>query len=78
MLNMGINTGFQLGTWPGTAGTSAQATPQGPSAATAGFGTTATANGGGGFGSDPVTNGVLGVGLLALFGLAFVWWSLPR
>ena len=77
MLQTGLNTSFSLGAWPGTAGTSAQGSPQGPTAATAGFGTTAS-NGGQAFGSDPVTNGVIGVGILALAGLFFVWWSLPR
>jgi len=75
VLSTGLNANFALGTWPGTKGTSAQASPQGPTAATAGFGTTAS---GGGSGGDPVTTGVLSVGGLALAALIFIWWSLPR
>lgn len=74
-LDTGIGGGFALGTWPGTSGTNANASPQGPAtAAEAGFGTTAGGSGGGG----GKVFGVLSVGTLALIGLAVLWWSLPR
>jgi hypothetical protein len=72
---MGLNlqTGISAA-WPGTAGTNAGASPQGPAtAAAAGFGTTA-----GGSGVDGKTAGVLSVGTLALAALIYIWWSLPR
>lgn len=76
MLNSGIGGGFALAAWPGTNGTNANASPQGPAtAAAAGFGVTAA---GGGGGADARTTGVLSVGTLALAGLIFLWWSLPR
>lgn len=60
--------------WPGTAGTNANASPQGPTtAAAAGFGTTV-----GGGRMDATTTGVLSVGTLALAALIYLWWSLPR
>lgn len=76
MFSTGLQGGFALGTWPGTQGTSAQASPQGPSAASAGFGTTAS-NGDAG-GRDAVTTSVLVTGTISLAVLAFIWWSLPR
>lgn len=61
--------------WPGTAGTNANASPQGPAtAAQAGFGVSA----GGGGRVDSKTYGVLSVGTLALAALIYIWWSLPR
>lgn len=56
-------------------GTASWASPQGPRTATqAGFGTVA----GGGGKPSRVTYGVLSVGSLALAGLIWIWWSLPR
>jgi hypothetical protein len=75
MFATGLQTNFALGTWPGTQGTSAQASPQASTAATAGFGTTA-ANAGGA--PDPVTTSVLVAGTAALVGLVLVYLSLPR
>lgn len=75
MFQTGLNAGFALGSWPGTQGTSAQGSPQGPSAATAGFGTTAST---GDDGPDPVTTSILITGTAALVVLAVIWWSLPR
>lgn len=67
-LNMGA-------AFPGTAGTNANASPQGPStAAAAGFGTSVGASSR----LDGKTTGVLSVGTLALAVLAYIWWSLPR
>jgi hypothetical protein len=58
-----------------SSGTSTWASPAGPQTATqAGFGTIAGGNGG----TGRVTYGVLSVGSLALAGLIFIWWSLPR
>jgi hypothetical protein len=76
MFSTGLQGGFALGTWPGTQGTSAQASPQASSAATAGFGTTASAAGDSG--TDPVTTSVLVTGTAALVGLVLIWYSLPR
>jgi hypothetical protein len=74
-LDMGVFGGTQAA-WPGTAGTNAAASPQGPAtAAEAGFGVSA---GGGGAGMDAKTTGVLSVGTLSLVLLAYLWWSLPR
>jgi len=74
MLDMGVGTGFAL-QWPGTTGTSANASPQGPmTAAEQGFGVSA----GGGAGVSATTTGVLSVGTLAFIALAVLWWSLPR
>lgn len=74
-LNTGLGGGFALAAWPGTAGTNANATPQGPyNAAQAGFGTTA----GGGGKLSGHTVGVLSVGTVALGLLVYVWWALPR
>ncbi len=62
--------------FPGTSGTNAQASPQGPrSAAAAGFGTTVDS---GGLRLDARTTGVLSVGTAALAVLLYIWWSLPR
>jgi hypothetical protein len=64
-----------VSSYPGTRGTNANASPQGPAtAAAAGFGTTV----GGGAGLDAKTTGVLSVGTLALAGLLYIWWTLPR
>jgi hypothetical protein len=69
VLNSGLNVGY-----PGTRGTNANASPQGPAtAAQAGFGTTV-----GGGKLDAKTTGVLSVGTLALAGLLYIWWTLPR
>lgn len=76
MFANGLNAGFALGTWPGTQGTSAQASPQASSVATAGFGTTASGTDSGG--TDPVTTSVLVTGTAALVGLILIWYSLPR
>lgn len=75
MFANGLQAGFALGTWPGTQGTSAQASPQASTVATAGFGTTASNDGGG---TDPVTTSVLVTGTAALVGLVLIWYSLPR
>jgi hypothetical protein len=76
---MGLNLQTSLSgygaAWPGTAGTNAKASPQGPAtAAQAGFGTTV----GGSGRLDAKTGGVLSVGTLALAALVYIWWSLPR
>jgi hypothetical protein len=76
MFNTGLQGGFALGTWPGTQGTSAQASPQASTAATAGFGTTASGADTGG--RDPVTTSVLVVGTAALVALGLIYVSLPR
>lgn len=75
-LHTGLSGGGMFGAaFPGTAGTNAQASPQGPStAAEAGFGVSM----GGGSGSDAKTTGVLSIGTLSLVALVFIWWSLPR
>ena len=71
ILNTGPGASF-----PGTAGTNAGASPQGPvTAAAAGFGTTV---GPAGAGLDAKAAGVLSVGTLALALLVYIWWSLPR
>lgn len=75
-LHTGLGGGFALAAWPGANGTSAGASPQGPAtAAQAGFGVSAGAGGGG---LDGKTFGVLSVGTLALAGLIYLWWALPR
>ena len=75
-LNTGLGGGFALGTWPGTAGTNANASPQGPAnAAEAGFGTTASAGEGGRSGR---TTGFLSVATISFGVLVWIWWSLPR
>jgi hypothetical protein len=69
-LDMGLGAAF-----PGTQGTNANASPQGPrTAAAAGFGTTV----GGSDRMDGKTMGVLSVGTFALAALLYLWWSLPR
>jgi len=75
-LQTGLSGGGMFGAaFPGSAGTNAGASPQGPStAAAAGFGVDM----GSGSGSDAKTTGVLSVGTLALVALVFIWWSLPR
>lgn len=65
---------FSFG-FPGTMGTNANASPQGPAtAAEAGFGTTA----GSGGRLDGKTAGVLSAGTISLALLIYIWWSLPR
>jgi hypothetical protein len=74
-LGNGLSGGFALAAWPGTAGTNANASPQGPrTAAEAGFGTTV----GGQAKMSGTTTGVLSVGTLALAALVWIWYSLPR
>lgn len=74
-LQTGLSGGFG-GTFPGVAGTAAQASPQGPStAAQAGFGVNMATGSSGG---DGKTTGVLSVGTISLALLVFIWWSLPR
>lgn len=69
-LDMGMGAAF-----PGTQGTNANASPQGPrTAAAAGFGTSVGETGR----LDAKTTGVLSVGTLALAALIYIWWSLPR
>jgi hypothetical protein len=69
-LDMGMGAAF-----PGTQGTNANASPQGPrTAAAAGFGTSVGESGR----LDGKTGGVLSVGTLALAALIYIWWSLPR
>jgi hypothetical protein len=74
-MNLQMGGGFGSA-WPGTAGTSANASPQGPAtAAQAAFGVQA----GQGAGSlDGKTTAVLSVGTLAFLALAYIWWALPR
>jgi len=77
-LETGLGGGFALAQWPGTEGTAAGASPQGPrTAAGAAFGVSA---GGGGVEAQASTTatGFLSVGTLALVALLFVWWSLPE
>lgn len=74
MLNTGLGGGFSLAAWPGTVGTNANASPQGPAtAAEAGFGVSV-----GGTKMSATTSGVLSVGTLALAALVWIWWALPR
>lgn len=74
-LQTGLGGGFALGTWPGTNGTAANASPQGPlTAAQQGFGVQA----GGTAGVSAHAIGVLSTGTLALALLVVLWWSLPR
>jgi hypothetical protein len=69
-LDMGMGAAF-----PGTRGTNAGASPQGPAtAAAAGFGTAVGESGR----LDGKTTGVLSVGTFALAALIYIWWSLPR
>jgi hypothetical protein len=69
-LDMGMGAAF-----PGTRGTNASASPQGPAtAAAAGFGTSVGESGR----LDGKTTGVLSVGTFALVALIYIWWSLPR
>lgn len=75
-LSTGLEGRFFGASWPGTQGTAANASPQGPrtTAAAAAYGTTA----GSGGGPDGKTVGVLSVGTFALAALIYIWWSLPR
>lgn len=67
--------GFTHAAWPGSNGTNANASPQGPrTAAQAGFGVDSA----GGGNMSGKTVGVLSVGTLALAGLVWIWYSLPR
>jgi len=73
-LDMGLGGGLSAA-FPGTAGTNANASPQGPrTAAEAGFGTTV----GDEAKMSGATTGVLSVGTLALAALVWIWWALPR
>lgn len=73
-LGTGLDANFSLASWPGSAGTAAGASPQGPStAAEAGFGVSA-----GGGGVSGHTIGVLSTGTIALALLVWIWWALPR
>ena len=75
-LHTGLGGGFALSSWPGTAGTNANASAQGPrTAAAQGFGTTAAGPGGGMSGH---AIGVLSVGTACLVALVWIWWALPR
>lgn len=72
-LNIGGWGGGTSAAFPGTQGTST-GIPQGPrTAAAAGFGTQV-----GDSGADVKTHATLSVGTLALVGLIYIWWSLPR
>jgi len=76
-LETGLGGGFALAAWPGTGGTAAVASPQGPAtAAGAAYGTTASGQQGGGM--DAKVFGVLSVSTLALAALVYIWWALPR
>lgn len=86
MLGNGLTAGLGAGggayigpgsyTSASSKGTATWASPQGPQTATqAGFGTIA---GGPGGKHSRVTFGVLSAGSLALAGLIWIWWSLPR
>ena len=76
-LSTSLDSGFVLGAWPGTSGTNANASPQGPrTAAQQGFGTVAGDTGGSSM--DGHTAGVLSVSTLALVALVWIWWALPR
>jgi hypothetical protein len=71
----GLGASVFAGGWPGTSGTAANASPQGP--ATVGqqaFGVVAGSTGG----SAATTYAALSGGAIALAALAFIWWSLPR
>lgn len=75
-IQTGLGGGFALGTWPGTQGTSANASPQGPrTAAEQAYGVQSDGPGGKPTGH---TFGVLGTGTIALALLVYIWWSLPR
>ena len=78
---MQLYTGIQAGggghafaNWPGTGGTAANATAQGPATASeAAFGVTA-----GGGGMDGETAGTLLAGVAALVIIVCMWYALPR
>ena len=73
-LQTGLGGGLNLG-WPGTSGTSANASPQGPAtAAQQGFGTKVI----GQRSMSGTAMGVLSVGTISLGLLIWLWWSLPR
>lgn len=75
-IQTGLGGGFALGTWPGTNGTAANASPQGPrTAAEQAYGVQA---GDGGDGMSGHTIGVLSAGTISLALLIYLWWSLPR
>lgn len=76
MFDTGLRGGghFQMA-FPGSNGTAANASPQGPrTAAAQGFGTSA----GGDSDWDNKTIGVLSVGTFALAALVWIWYALPR
>ena len=74
MFQTGLGAGFAAA-WPGTAGTAANASPQGPrTAAAQAYGVSA----GGGGDVDASTYGVLSVGTFALAALVWIWYALPR
>ncbi len=75
-LRTGLGGGFALAAWPGAGGTATNGNPAGPqTAAQAGFGVTASSQGGQVTGH---AKGVLSVATLALIGLVWIWYSLPR
>jgi hypothetical protein len=75
-LHTSLDSGFALATWPGVAGTNANASPQGPAtAAEAGFGVSA---GSGGKNVSGHTIGVLSTSTIALALLIWIWWALPK
>ena len=75
-LQTGVGGGFALGTWPGTEGTAANASPQGPAtAAQQAYGVQAS---GPGRKVSGHTVGVLSTGTISLALLIYIWWSLPR
>lgn len=74
LLQTGLG-GFGHVAYPGSVGTNANASPQGPrTPAEAGFGV----SGGAGGSMSGTTTGVLSVGTLALVALVWIWYSLPR
>lgn len=73
-IHTGLGSGLTVG-WPGSTGTNANASPQGPAtAASQGFGVQSPGQNK----WSPHALGVMTVGTLALVGLAALWWALPR
>ena len=74
-MNVGLQGSGTAAGWPGTAGTAAGASAQGPrTIAQQAYGTVA------GDTMGPRTSGIalMGGGAFALAAMVFIWWSLPR